>query len=126
MGDEIGERVLVDALHRAVVHPLAVAQHGDGVAQPADLAQPVTHEDDARAGLDAAADDGEQPAHLLRAERGGRLAEDEQASAADQRLGQRHGRLVGGGQLAHDGVQRDVQPPFLEQLRVRALAFLGA
>ena len=60
-------------------HELSVPQHRDAVGDAGDLVEPMTDIDEAYAFLLEAADLFEQPLRLLRAKRGGRLVENEQA-----------------------------------------------
>ena len=82
---------------------LAVAHHGDGVAEGEDLVEAVGDEDQGAALVAQAAGDREQPVDLDAAERRGRLVHDQQAGVERDRLGDLDDLLVGDGEARGPG-----------------------
>ena len=74
---------------------VAVAHHGDRVAEREDLVEAVRDEDQGAALVAQAAGDGEQPLDLDAAEGGGRLVHDQQAGVERDGLGDLDDLLVG-------------------------------
>ena len=78
--------MLVGLIGRDGAHHFAVTQDGDAAAGSQHLAQLVRDENDGFALAHQAAQDVEQPAHLLRREHRRRLIEDQHPCAAVERL----------------------------------------
>ena len=105
--DQLVDRGVGDRLGRDV---LAVAHHGDGVAEGEDLVEAVRDEDQRATLVAQAAGDGEEPLDLDAAERRGRLVHDQQAGVERDGLGDLDDLLVGDGQAAGRTARVDATP----------------
>ena len=74
----------------------AVLEHGDPVADRADLLEPVRDVDDGHALGGEVADDVEEPLHLAAVEHGGRLVHDDEPHVVRERAGHADDLLAGG------------------------------
>ena len=86
----------------------AVLEHGDPVADLADLLEPVRDVDDGDALRGQLADDPEQVGHLVVGEHRARLVHDDQPGLVRQRPGHADDLLAGGGQRPHQPARRDL------------------
>ena len=89
---------------------VAVAQHGDLVAQRHHVLEDVRDEHDADLAVAQHAQRVEQQLGALLAERGGRLVEDQHARLGEQRPGDLDQLALGERQLLEPRAQRDVEP----------------
>ncbi len=125
LGVEVGDGAADHAPHqvagrhvgdRVGRHVLAVAHHGDGVAELGDLVEAVRDEDDGVARVAQATRDREEPAHLDGAERRRRLVHDEQPGVQGDRLGDLDDLLVRDGQPLGRTVRVEVDAEVAEEL----------
>ena len=99
---------------------LAIAQHGDAIAQPEHFRQPMRHIDDGRAAALQLAQHVEQVIRFRVGERGGRLVEHEDLAIESQRPGDLQQLAMRGREVFRGGVRIDAQRQPIEQRRVRA------
>ena len=85
---------------RSIGRGTAVLEHGDPVADLADLLEPVRDVDDRDAGGGQVPDQPEQVGHLVVGEHRARLVHDDQLRVVGQRPGHADDLLARGGQLA--------------------------
>ncbi len=107
----------VDLPHPLMAGDAAVAQHGDEVADPHQLLQPVRDVDDGDALRLQLGDHPEQDLDLCGAEGRGRLVHDQDAGVLRQRLGDLDDLLLADAQVADLGARVDVVLQPAQQLR---------
>ncbi len=103
-------------VRRLAAHHRAVAQHGEPVAHPVALRQPMAHQHDRDAGRAQLLDDAEQHLDFRTAQRGSRLVENQHARAERHPACDRHHLLLAEPERADLVGRIDVEPVALDDL----------
>ena len=100
-GHELQQALVIGLVHGERGDALAVAQHGDAVADAPVLVHAVADIDDADAVALLLLDEREEPLRLAFGERRGRLVQDQHRGLGAERLGDLHHLLLGAGEILH-------------------------